>query len=94
MRVIDKRTAVTRVDASQLDQLLHPMIDPKAKVNVIAKGLPASPGAAVGKVVFTAQDAEEWAARGEKVILVRLETSPEDIGGMHVAQGILTARGV
>ncbi|MGB4760267.1 MAG: pyruvate, phosphate dikinase [Bacillota bacterium] len=91
--LIDKRTAVTRVDASQLDQLLHPMIDPKAKVNVIAKGLPASPGAAVGKVVFTAQDAEEWAARGEKVILVRLETSPEDIGGMHVAQGILTARG-
>lgn len=91
--LIDKRTAVTRVDPSQLDQLLHPTLDPKAKVNVIGKGLPASPGAAVGKAVFTAQDAELWTGRGEKVVLVRLETSPEDIGGMHVAQGILTARG-
>ncbi|MCG2813258.1 MAG: pyruvate, phosphate dikinase, partial [Thermodesulfovibrionales bacterium] len=71
----------------------HPMIDPKAKISVIAKGLPASPGAAVGKVVFTADDAEKAAERGEKVILVRQETSPEDIGGMHAAQGILTARG-
>lgn len=91
--LIDKRTAVTRVDPAQLDQLLHPMIDPKAKVNVIGKGLPASPGAAVGKVVFTADEAEAQAANGEKVILVRLETSPDDIGGMHVSQGILTARG-
>lgn len=91
--LIDKRTAVSRVDPAQLDQLLHPMIDPKAKVNVIGKGLPASPGAAVGKAVFTADDAEARAADGEKVILVRLETSPDDIGGMHVAQGILTARG-
>lgn len=91
--LIDKRTALTRVEPSQLDQLLHPMIDPKAKINVIAKGLPASPGAAVGKVVFTAEDAEAWAKEGERVVLVRLETSPEDIGGMHVAQGILTARG-
>jgi len=91
--IIDKKTAITRVQPSQLDQLLHPMIDVKAKVNVIAKGLPASPGAAVGKVVFSAEDAEEWKARGEKVILVRTETSPEDIGGMHAAEGILTARG-
>lgn len=91
--LIDKKTAVTRVDPEQLDQLLHPMIDPAAKVKVAAKGLPASPGAAVGRIVFTAEEAEEWAGRGEKVILVRTETSPEDIGGMHVAQGILTSRG-
>jgi len=92
-KLIDKKTAVLRIDPQQLDQLLHPMIDPKAKVNIIAKGLPASPGAAVGKVVFTADDAERAAEKGEKVILVRTETSPEDIGGMHAAQGILTARG-
>ncbi|MBE3577701.1 MAG: pyruvate, phosphate dikinase [Limnochordales bacterium] len=91
--LIDKKTALLRVDPKQLDQLLHPMIDPKAKYEVLAKGLPASPGAAVGRVVFTADDAEEWAKRGEKVILVRSETSPEDIGGMNVAQGILTSRG-
>ncbi len=91
--LIDKKTAVLRIDPQQIDQLLHPMIDPKAKISVIAKGLPASPGAAVGKVVFTADDAEKAAERGEKVILVRTETSPEDIGGMHAAQGILTARG-
>ncbi len=91
--LIDKNTAITRVPAAQLDQLLHPMIDPKAKFDVLTTGLPASPGAAVGKVVFTADEAEEWADRGEKVILVRTETSPEDIGGMDVAQGILTARG-
>lgn len=91
--LIDEKTAVMRVQPSALDQLLHPMIDPKAKVEVLAKGLPASPGAAVGRVVFTAEAAEEWAARGEQVILVRTETSPEDIGGMHAAQGILTARG-
>lgn len=92
-KLIDKKTAVLRIDPQQLDQLLHPMIDPKAQVRVIAKGLPASPGAAVGKVVFTANDAERAAERGEKVILVRTETSPEDVGGMHAAQGILTARG-
>ncbi len=92
-KLIDKKTAVLRIDPEQLDQLLHPMIDPKAEVKILAKGLPASPGAAVGKVVFTAEDAERAAERGEKVILVRAETSPEDIGGMNAAQGILTARG-
>jgi pyruvate,orthophosphate dikinase len=91
--LIDKKTAILRIDPQQIDQLLHPMIDPKAKISVIAKGLPASPGAAVGKIVFTADEAEKAAERGEKVILVRTETSPEDIGGMHAAQGILTARG-
>lgn len=92
-KLIDQKTAIERVDPQQLDQLLHPMIDPKAKVQVVAKGLPASPGAAVGKVVFTAEDAERMAERGDRVVLVRTETSPEDIGGMHAAQGILTARG-
>lgn len=92
-KIIDKKTAVLRIDPKQLDQLLHPMLDPKAKTKTVAKGLPASPGAAVGRVVFTAEDAEEAASRGEKVILVRSETSPEDIGGMNAAQGILTARG-
>lgn len=92
-RLIDKKTAILRIDPRQLDQLLHPMIDPKSQVKVIAKGLPASPGAAVGKVVLTAEDAESAADIGEKVILVRTETSPEDIGGMNAAQGILTARG-
>jgi pyruvate,orthophosphate dikinase len=91
--LIDRRMALLRVDPRQLEQLLHPMIDPKAKLQRVARGLAASPGAAVGRVVFTADEAEAWAARGEKVILVRLETSPEDIGGMHAAQGILTARG-
>jgi pyruvate,orthophosphate dikinase len=92
-KLIDKKTAILRIDPGQLDQLLHPTIDPKSQVAVIARGLPASPGAAVGKVVFTAEDAEQCAVRGEKVILVRQETSPEDIGGMNAAQGILTARG-
>lgn len=92
-KLIDKKTAILRIDPQQLDQLLHPMIDPKAQIKVIAKGLPASPGAAVGKVVFTAEDAEKAAEKSEKVILVRTETSPEDIGGMNAAQGILTARG-
>ncbi|HHY19397.1 MAG TPA: pyruvate, phosphate dikinase [Firmicutes bacterium] len=91
--LIDEKTAVLRVSPAQLDQLLHPMMDPNYAEEPIAKGLPASPGAAVGRVVFTAQDAEEWAQKGEKVILVRNETSPEDIGGMDAAQGILTARG-
>lgn len=92
-KLIDKKTALLRIEPEQLNQLLHPTIDSKAQVKVIAKGLPASPGAAVGKVVFNASDAEEWASKGEKVILVRTETSPEDIGGMHASQGILTARG-
>ncbi|MBI1999748.1 MAG: pyruvate, phosphate dikinase [candidate division NC10 bacterium] len=92
-RLIDHKLAVLRVDPGQLDQLLHPRVDPTAKVQKIAKGLPASPGAAVGQVVFTAAEAEAAAAKGERVILVRTETSPEDIGGMHAAQGILTARG-
>ncbi|MDI6871831.1 MAG: pyruvate, phosphate dikinase [Bacillota bacterium] len=92
--LIDKKTAVLRVTPKQIDELLHPIIDPQVKVKPIAKGLPASPGAAVGKIVFHASDAERWVAKGEKkVILVRTETSPEDVGGMHVAQGILTARG-
>ena len=91
--LIDKNTALTRVPAGDLDQLLHPRVNPSATVEVIAQGLPASPGAAVGKVVFTATRAEERAAAGEKVILVRAETSPEDIGGMDAAEGILTARG-
>jgi len=90
---IDKETAVMRVEPEQLDQLLHPMFDPEAEKEVIAQGLPASPGAATGKIVFNAEDAEEWAARGEDVILIRIETSPEDIGGMNAAQGILTQRG-
>ncbi len=92
-KLISKEEAVMRVQPSQLDQLLHPTFDPKAKTKVLTKGLPASPGAATGRVVFNADDAEEWAAKGEKVILVRIETSPEDIGGMNAAQGIMTARG-
>src|SRR5690242_4478535 len=91
--LIDKKTAVARVDPASLDQLLHPRLDPKAKKEVIARGLPASPGAASGKVAFTADEAEDRAAKGERVILVRVETSPEDIHGMHAAVGILTTRG-
>ncbi len=91
--LITKEEAIMRVGADQLDQLLHPMLDPKAEKKVIAVGLPASPGAAVGRAVFCAEDAEAWAAKGEKVILIRNETSPEDIGGMHASQGVITARG-
>jgi len=91
--LITKEEAIMRVGADQLDQLLHPMLDPKAAKKVIANGLPASPGAAVGRAVFCAEDAEAWAAKGEKVILIRNETSPEDIGGMHASQGVITARG-
>jgi pyruvate,orthophosphate dikinase len=91
--LIDKKQALLRIEPSSLDQLLHPTFDPKAKRNVIAKGLPASPGAATGRVVFNAEDADEWKNRGEKVILVRIETSPEDLRGMNASQGILTARG-
>ncbi|MBN1687934.1 MAG: pyruvate, phosphate dikinase [Candidatus Omnitrophica bacterium] len=91
--VLTEKEAILRVDPKQLDQLLHPTFDPKAKRDFLVKGLPASPGAASGKVVFNADDAEAWTAKGEKVILVRIETSPEDIGGMDAAKGILTARG-
>ncbi|MHC4258913.1 MAG: pyruvate, phosphate dikinase [Planctomycetota bacterium] len=91
--LISKKQAVNRVEPEQLDHLLHPHFDPKAVRDVITKGLPASPGAAVGQVVFDADTAEAWKAKGKKVILVRIETSPEDIGGMDAAQGILTARG-
>ncbi len=91
--LITKKEAVQRVSPDQIDQLLHPQIDPKAKKTIIGKGLPASPGAAVGRVVFSAEDAEAEVKKGKKVILVRVETSPEDIHGMNVAQGILTARG-
>lgn len=91
--LISKEEAVLRVDPKQVDQLLHPTIDPKTKRKALAKGLPASPGAAVGKIVFTAEEALAWAEKKEPVILVRQETSPEDIHGMHVAQGILTSRG-
>ncbi|HET6421024.1 MAG TPA: pyruvate, phosphate dikinase [Geobacteraceae bacterium] len=91
--LIDEKKAVLRVQPSQLDQLLHPSLDPNAPRKVIARGLPASPGAASGEVVFSADEAEAAAKIGLKVILVRVETSPEDIHGMHAAQGILTARG-
>ncbi|MFO1159694.1 MAG: pyruvate, phosphate dikinase [Reyranellaceae bacterium] len=91
--LIDKKEAVARIVPSSLDQLLHPTLDPKAARKVIAKGLPASPGAASGKVVFSADEAEKQARTGEKVILVRRETSPEDIHGMHAAEGILTSTG-
>ncbi len=91
--VIDRRTALKMVDPDSLDQLLHPMIDAEGELKVVATGLAASPGAAVGRVVFTAADAVERAEAGDPVILVRQETSPEDINGMNVSQGILTARG-
>jgi len=91
--LIDKKEAIMRIDPDQIEQLMHPRIDPREKYTALAKGLPASPGAAVGKAVFNADDAEKAAAKGEKVILVRPETSPEDIGGMDAAEGILTARG-
>jgi pyruvate,orthophosphate dikinase len=92
-RLIDTKTALTRVSADQVDQLLHPALDPKAAPDPIGQGLAASPGAANGAVVFTAEEAESEAEAGKKVILVRRETSPEDIHGMHAAQGILTAFG-
>ncbi len=92
-KLITQKVAVSRIDPHQLDQLLHPMINPNAELNVIAQGLPASPGAAIGKVVFSAEEAERMAEHHEKVILVRAETSPDDIGGMHAAEGIVTARG-
>jgi pyruvate, orthophosphate dikinase len=91
--LISRKEAVTRVDPAALDQLLHPTIDPSAERKVIATGLPASPGAAAGEIVFSADDAETMKSQGKKVILVRIETSPEDIHGMHAAEGILTTRG-
>ncbi|MCC8087901.1 MAG: pyruvate, phosphate dikinase [Rikenellaceae bacterium] len=92
---IDAKTAVMRCEPEKLDELLHPVFDPAAlkKADMIAKGLPASPGAATGQIVFFADDAEKWAGEGKNTILVRVETSPEDLKGMNVAQGILTARG-
>ncbi|HLO75750.1 MAG TPA: pyruvate, phosphate dikinase [Magnetospirillum sp.] len=92
--LITRKEAIGRIDPAALDQLLHPTLDPKAPRTMLARGLPASPGAASGKIVFSAEDAEHWVKdKKEKVILVRVETSPEDIGGMHVSQGILTTRG-
>ena len=91
--LITRKDAIMRVDASALDQLLHPALDRSAPLEVLATGLPASPGAAVGRVVFSADEAEARARAGERVVLVRIETSPEDILGMHAAQGVLTARG-
>jgi pyruvate, orthophosphate dikinase len=91
--LISKDDAVARVEPGSLDQLLHPMIDPKAERTVLAVGLPASPGAASGEIVFSADDAEQLRSIGRKVILVRIETSPEDIHGMHAAEGIVTTRG-
>ena len=92
-KLIDKKTAILRVDPASLDQLLHPTFDPKATRNVLATGLPASPGAAVGKIAFTANEAEERVHNGEQIVLVRRETEPADIGGMHVSEGILTSTG-
>ena len=93
--LIDEKTALLRVEPNKLDELLHPVFDKKAikAAHVLAKGLPASPGAATGQIVFFADEATEWVAEGKKVVLVRIETSPEDLRGMTVAQGILTARG-
>jgi pyruvate,orthophosphate dikinase len=92
-KLIDEKTGVLRVDPASLDQLLHPTFNPKAEKNVLTKGLPASPGAAVGKIAFTAEEAEHRVGEGEKIILVRRETEPADIGGMHVSEGILTSTG-
>ena len=93
--MIDEKTALMRVEPNKLDELLHPVFDKESqsKAKVLTKGLPASPGAACGRVVFFADEAEEWKNRGEQVVLVRLETSPEDLRGMNVSEGILTARG-
>ena len=91
--LLSREEAISRVDPASLDQLLHPTIDPKAARDIIGTGLPASPGAATGEIVFSSDDAEEMKAKGRKVVLVRVETSPEDIHGMHAAEGILTTRG-
>src|SRR5258707_4047398 len=91
--LITRKEAVTRIDPGALDQLLHPTIDPNAERKIIATGLPASPGAASGEIVFSSDEAEALKAKDRNVILVRVETSPEDIHGMHAAEGILTTRG-
>ncbi|MEG2573344.1 MAG: pyruvate, phosphate dikinase, partial [Bacteroides sp.] len=93
--MVDEKTALMRVEPNKLDELLHPVFDKDAlkKAHVIAKGLPASPGAATGQIVFFADDAAKWHAEGKKIVMVRIETSPEDLAGMQVAEGILTARG-
>ena len=92
---IDEKTALSRMEPQKLDELLHPVFDKDAlkRAKVAAKGLPASPGAACGQIVFSADEAEAWAEKKKKVVLVRIETSPEDLRGMAVAQGILTMRG-
>ncbi|MEJ2246215.1 MAG: pyruvate, phosphate dikinase, partial [Acidobacteriota bacterium] len=92
-KLIDERTALMRVPAGDLDQLLHKMVDPKAKLNILTRGINASPGAAAGRAVFSPKDAETWNEKGERVILVRRETSPEDVRGMDAAQAILTSTG-
>lgn len=92
-KMVTEEEALLKIDPEQLNQLLHPTIDPESKFKALTKGLNASPGSAVGKIVFTSKTAEEMGLKGEKVLLVRAETSPEDLGGMHMAQGILTARG-
>ncbi len=92
-KMITEEEAILRLDPASLDQLLHPTLDPKAAKTLLAKGLPASPGGVCGQIVFTPEDAVEWKEQGKKVILVRIETSPEDIAGMVAAQGILTSRG-
>ena len=91
--LLTKEEAILQIDPHQLDQLLHPMLDPDAPREILATGLPASPGAAVGRIVFNSKDAEDWVANKEKVVLVRSETSPEDISGMYVSEGVLTSRG-
>ena len=93
--MIDEKTALNRIEPNKLDELLHPVFDKKAEkqAKVWVKGLPASPGAATGQIVFFADDAAKWHADGKKVVMVRIETSPEDLAGMAVAEGILTARG-
>jgi pyruvate, orthophosphate dikinase len=91
--ILSEREAILRINPEDLNQLLHPRLDPKAKKEIIATGLPASPGAACGQIVFRSKDAEDWHKDGKKVVLVRAETSPEDIGGMAASDGILTARG-
>ena len=93
--MIDEKTALKRIDANKLDELLHPVFDKEAlkKAKVLTRGLPASPGAATGQIVFFADDAAKWYEEGHKIVLVRIETSPEDLAGMAVAEGILTARG-
>jgi pyruvate,orthophosphate dikinase len=91
--MIDEKEAVMRIDPAQVDHLLHPYLDPNVKAKPVAKGLPASPGAACGQIVFSAPDAVAWQAQGKKVVMIRLETSPEDLAGMHAAEGFVTARG-